>query len=137
MSVEKSLIKISGRNSIEQLVQNKTTTKDLREALEKTNKELEEHKDEVNELKSILTEHKSQLEKATSDIQESKDILKESNWFLKNMLTSYFIFIEFYKKIQEICMLQEWENDEWGVTNSLQSLLSEWFSRYLLIMLDF
>lgn len=97
MSVEKSLIKISGRNSIEQMTQDRTTVKELKEALEKANKEAEEHKDEVWELKSILTEHKSQLEKATADIQLSKDILRESNWHLKSMLTSYFIFIEFYK----------------------------------------
>lgn len=125
MSVEKSLVKISGRNSIEQLTQNRSTVRDLREALEKATKEAEEQKDEVNELKSILTEHKAQIEKATSDIQHSKDILKESNLYLRNMLTSYFIFIEFYKKIQEVWMVQEWDNDEWGVMSSLQYLLSK------------
>lgn len=104
MSVEKSLEKIARRTSTEHKNEqpNKLLIKECKDALSKATKEAEDYMSEVKELKKVLTQHKSNLEESTKSIAGCKSILRESNSCLKSMITTYFIFIDFYKQIQDL-----------------------------------
>jgi predicted RNase H-like nuclease (RuvC/YqgF family) len=104
MKVEKSLIKISGRNSLEKNQQRKMSMKEYKEALEKSTKKSEDFSDEIKELKYILTQHKLQLESSSKAVAELKHLMVSSTGQMKSMLSTHLLFLQFVKNTEELSL---------------------------------
>ena len=93
-------------NNMEKITSRKTITsnsaKEYEKIINEMNKENQVLSEEIFELKNILTEHKAEIEKSSEVINNFKNILNDGNSCLKSMLTTYFIFIDFYKQLQTV-----------------------------------
>lgn len=99
MSLDKNMIKISSRN-----INGSNSKRDFEKTINELNKQNQELEDKNFELKDILTQHKSEIQKSSEIIKDYKNILSDSNSCLKSMITTYFIFIDFYKQLQTVSL---------------------------------
>jgi uncharacterized coiled-coil DUF342 family protein len=99
MSLDKNMNKITSRN-----INDSNSRKEYEKTINELNKQNQELSDKIFELKDILTQHKSEIQKSSEVIKDYKNILGDSNSCLKSMITTYFIFIDFYKQLETVSL---------------------------------
>jgi chromosome segregation ATPase len=105
MSMNKNMVNVESRQS--QRSDSKSPTKAYSLGVKEVTihdlkRQNQEFSDKIFELKNILTEHKTEIEKTAGVIKDYKSTLNDSNTNLKSMLSTYFIFLDFYKQIQTV-----------------------------------
>jgi hypothetical protein len=138
--MNKNMINIDSRQS--QRSDSKTPTKSYSGSvhevtinnLKSQNQELS---DKIFELKNILTEHKTEIEKTAGVIKDYKSTLNDSNTNLKSMLSTYFIFLDFYKQIQTVPVTNSWASNYCQINAELEIILSKDWDRVSTIDFEF
>ena len=150
MSVERSLKRVPERKlseNKESLIR-ETTYAQLKEDLEKIKIQLEENIEKNIELKNNASNLNKRLEDASESIEKYKGnkinnfmqfwwkfitiigMLKDSNELLKSMITTYFIFIDFYKQVQSAGNNIQWSDHQWGLSIEIEKLLGMYLRLY-------
>lgn len=126
------MIKISSRN-----INGSNSKRDFEKTINELNKQNQELEDKNFELKDILTQHKSEIQKSSEIIKDYKNILSDSNSCLKSMITTYFIFIDFYKQLQTVSLSNAWTSEYCQTSAELEQILAKDGDRITTIDFEF
>lgn len=132
MSLDKNMNKITSRN-----INDSNSRKEYEKTINELNKQNQELSDKIFELKDILTQHKSEIQKSSEVIKDYKNILGDSNSCLKSMITTYFIFIDFYKQLETVSLTNSWASEYCQTTAELEQILAKDGDRITTIDFEF
>ncbi|CAI2379557.1 unnamed protein product [Moneuplotes crassus] len=124
MSGERSIITFPGRQTIESK-KPIMSVKEYNNTIDRLTKENEDFKDQIADLRKVLTQHKNTIEESAVNNKDLQDTLIESNNCLRSMITTQFVFIDFFKQVEKIPQIASCNNrvNFCEVSNELEKIL--------------